>query len=210
MLQVLFQHISENRWMQNEGCLLVESSEMVGDCRAGIGHSWGVLHRDRVLPLCVIPCPPPFSPTVLCSSRTTPRGQFLLAPALVLHGCVCVCVCVCVCSVMQSRPAPSSPMDCSPSGSSIHGIIPARILEWVAGSSSRESSWTRDRTCASCVPALADWFFTTAPPGKPQGVAPCLAHVILMSLFPWSVTVSLPVSASNPFWLRLRSLLLFP
>ena len=107
MLQALFQHISENRWMQNEGCLLVESSEMVGDCRAGIGHSWGVLHRDRVLPLCVIPCPPPFSPTVLFSSRTTPRGQFLLAPALVLHGyevAPCLCLCAQSCSHTQRLP----------------------------------------------------------------------------------------------------------
>ena len=42
------------------------------------------LHRDRVLPLCVSPCPSPFSPTDLSSSRTTSRGQFLLAPALAL------------------------------------------------------------------------------------------------------------------------------
>ena len=42
----------------------------------------------------------------------------------------------------------------------------ARILEWVAISSSRESSWPRDQTCVSCVSALAGRFFTTAPPGK--------------------------------------------
>ena len=37
------------------------------------------------------------------------------------------------------------PMDCSPPGSSVHGILQARILEWVAISSSRGSSWPRDR-----------------------------------------------------------------
>ena len=37
------------------------------------------------------------------------------------------------------------PMDCSPPGSSIHGILQARILEWVAISSSRRSSQSRDR-----------------------------------------------------------------
>ena len=42
-------------------------------------------------------------------------------------------------------------MDCSPSGSSVHGISQARILEWVAISSSRASSWARDRTQVSCV-----------------------------------------------------------
>ena len=34
--------------------------------------------------------------------------------------------------VAQSRPTPSDPMDCSPPGSSIHGIFQARVLEWVA------------------------------------------------------------------------------
>ena len=36
-------------------------------------------------------------------------------------------------------------MDCSPPGSSIQGILQARILEWVAISYSRGSSWSRDR-----------------------------------------------------------------
>ena len=43
------------------------------------------------------------------------------------------------------------PMDCSLPGSSVHGIIPARILEWVAISSSRGSSQPRDRTHISCI-----------------------------------------------------------
>ena len=38
------------------------------------------------------------------------------------------------------------PMDCSPSGSSVHGIFQARILEWVAISSSRGSSQPRIQT----------------------------------------------------------------
>ena len=41
------------------------------------------------------------------------------------------------------------PMDCSLSGSSVHGILQARILEWVAISFSRGSSWPRDRTWVS-------------------------------------------------------------
>ena len=36
------------------------------------------------------------------------------------------------------------PMDCSPPGSSVHGILQERILEWVAMPSSRESSQPRD------------------------------------------------------------------
>ena len=41
-------------------------------------------------------------------------------------------------------------MDCSPLGFSVHGISQARILEWVAISFSRGSSWPRDRTAISC------------------------------------------------------------
>ena len=43
------------------------------------------------------------------------------------------------------------PMDCSPPGSSIQEIFQARILEWVAISSSRGFSQPRDRTCVPCV-----------------------------------------------------------
>ena len=33
---------------------------------------------------------------------------------------------------LQSCPTPSNPMDCSPQGSSVHGILQPRVLEWVA------------------------------------------------------------------------------
>ena len=46
--------------------------------------------------------------------------------------------------VAQSRLTPCNPMDCSPPGSSVHGIFQARILEWVATSFSRGSSQPRD------------------------------------------------------------------
>ena len=47
---------------------------------------------------------------------------------------------LCACSVVQSCPALCNPMDCNLSGSSVHEILPARILEWTAISSSRGSS----------------------------------------------------------------------
>ena len=49
------------------------------------------------------------------------------------------------------------PMDCSPPGSSVRGILQARILEWGAISFSRRSSWPRDWTWVSCI---AGRFFT--------------------------------------------------
>ena len=42
-------------------------------------------------------------------------------------------------------------MDCSPPSSSVHGILQARILEWIVISSSREASQPRDQTCISCI-----------------------------------------------------------
>ena len=48
--------------------------------------------------------------------------------------------------VAQSCPTFHDPMNCSPSGSPANGILQARILEWIAISFSRGSSWLRDRT----------------------------------------------------------------
>ena len=55
-----------------------------------------------------------------------------------------------------------TPLDCSPPGSSVHGILQARILEWVAVPSSRGSSWPRDPARVSMSPALAGGLFTTS------------------------------------------------
>ena len=53
--------------------------------------------------------------------------------------------------VTQSYPTLCDPMDCSLPAFSVHGISEARILEWVAISFSRGSSWPRDRTLVSCI-----------------------------------------------------------
>ena len=53
-------------------------------------------------------------------------------------------------------------MDCSLPGSFVHGILQARILEWVSMPSSRESSRPRDRTCISYISCIGRWFFTTS------------------------------------------------
>ena len=59
--------------------------------------------------------------------------------------------------VAQSYPTLCDPMDYSLPGSSLREIPQARILEWVAISFSRGSSWPRDRTWDSCI---TDRFFT--------------------------------------------------
>ena len=56
-------------------------------------------------------------------------------------------------------------LDCSPPGSSVHGALQVRILEWVAISFSRRSSWSKDWTCISCIDR---WILLpTEPPEKP-------------------------------------------
>ena len=52
---------------------------------------------------------------------------------------------------LQSCPTLCNPLDCGPPGSSVHGILQARILEWAAISFSRGSSGPRDRTHVSYV-----------------------------------------------------------
>ena len=59
-----------------------------------------------------------------------------------------------------------NPMNCSTPGSSVHGILQTRILEWVAISFSRESSWPRDWTCNSffsCTGRRIFFFFFFLP-----------------------------------------------
>ena len=53
--------------------------------------------------------------------------------------------------VTQSCLTLCNPMDCSLPGSSLHGILQARILEWVAIPLSRGSSWSRDRSWVSRI-----------------------------------------------------------
>ena len=53
--------------------------------------------------------------------------------------------------VAQSCPTLCNPVDCNLLGFSVHGILQARILEWIAISFSRGSSRPRDRTRVSCI-----------------------------------------------------------
>ena len=73
--------------------------------------------------------------------------------------------CICVCA--QSCLTLCHPMDCSQPGSSVHGILQARILEWVSIFFSRGSSWPRDWTHDSWVSCFAGRFLITMPPGTP-------------------------------------------
>ena len=76
---------------------------------------------------------------------------------LYLHACMCA-------ELFQLCPTICDSMDCSPPGCSVHGILQARILEWVAMPSSRGSSYPMNQTHAGepASPALAGRFFITS------------------------------------------------
>ena len=81
-------------------------------------------------------------------------------PKFISYTCIHACS---VASVMSNSLEPD--MDCSPLGSSVHGISQARILEWVAMSSYRGSCQPRDQICISCTGRwiLYHWVTWEAP-----------------------------------------------
>ena len=88
------------------------------------------------------------------------------------------------CSVAHWYPTLCDPIDCGPLSSSVLRILQARIVEWIAISSSRGSSWPRDWTPVSCI---AGRFFTTEPLGKalissPQVLGICSCREVLIAV----------------------------
>ena len=76
--------------------------------------------------------------------------------------------------VAQSCPTLWNPMDYSPPGSSVPGILHARILEWVAVLFSRGSSWLKDQTRVSCT---ASRFFTIWATREAPNICIYIYHV---------------------------------
>ena len=75
-------------------------------------------------------------PEVICSLLSTEAcAERRVGSAISYLNVLCAQLCLTLCD----------PMDCSLSGSSVHGILQARILEWAVMPSSRGSSWPRDR-----------------------------------------------------------------
>ena len=74
-------------------------------------------------------------------------GEFPTVSFKILSTCMCA-------KSLQSCPTLCDPMDRSPPGSLVHGILQARILEWVAMPSSRGSSQPRDQTPVSYVSCI--------------------------------------------------------
>ena len=80
---------------------------------------------------------------------------------------------------LQSCPALCEPMACSPPGSSIHGILQARVLEWIAMLFSRGSSQPRYWTHVSLSPALAGRFFPISTTWEALSAGSCYLFPLL-------------------------------
>ena len=92
-----------------------------------------------------------------CWEKGKHTFQFIISPTLLVQVVIVVVL------VTQSCPTLCDPTDCSPPGSSVHGILQARVLEWIAVPFFRGSSWPRDWTWISWV---AGRFFTIWATGK--------------------------------------------
>ena len=92
-------------------------------------------------------------------------------------------VVVIVLLVAQLYPTLCDPVDRSPPGSSVHGILQARILEWIAIPFSRGTSWPRGQTLVSCI---AGRFFTIWATGKTLPTS----HTWLWNVERWTVLCS--------------------
>ena len=87
--------------------------------------------------------------------------------------------------VSQLCPTLCDPMDCSPQGSAVHGILQATILEWVAIPFSRRSSWPRD---LSRVSFIAGRFFIV----RATGMWETISYFSTMSfIFPYRLKTHL-------------------
>ena len=81
--------------------------------------------------------------------------------------------CVWACVYAQLCLTPCDPMDCSPPGSSVHGISQAIILGWVPFPSLGDLPDPGTEPVSPMAPAMAAGFFTTVPPGKLRDKYPC-------------------------------------
>ena len=102
---------------------------------------------------------------------------------LVLSPCVCA-------KLLQPCPTLCDPMDCSSTGSSVHGHFQARILEWFAMPSSRGSSWPRDRTHIS---GLLHWQAGYLPLSSVQSLS-----CVRLFATPWTAACQASLSITSP------------
>ena len=101
-----------------------------------------IIETDPLTTTQEVACPPLYGPLAFEA-----KGKVRKLGKWVPHVCVCA-------KLLQSYPTLCDAVDCNSPGSSVHGILQARILEWGAVAFSRGSSWPRDQTCISYVSCI--------------------------------------------------------
>ena len=140
------------------------------ECRGGgsgrnqpEGRAWAKAQRRRCKGQCVLLFV--LESQVLFGGPAVFPFIFFIWRIIAVHRCVGFChismwishtSCVHA-MLIQSCPTLCDPMDGSPPVSSVHGILQARILEWIAMPSSRGSSRPRDWTWVSYVSCIGRW-----------------------------------------------------
>ena len=99
-------------------------------------------------------------------------------------------------------PTPCDPVDCSLPGYFVHGILQARILEWVAISFSRGSSWPRYHTRVSCIAGRFFTIWTTRKAHLCMHVS-ILPQTPLPSRLPHNIEQSSMCYTVSPCWLSI-------
>jgi len=119
---------------------------------------------------------------------------------LTLFSPVCITSCLHMCVLPQSCPTLCAPVDCSLPGFSIHGISQAKILELVAISFSRGSSWPRDRSWVFSLSCMGQWILyhwaTLKAPITSFSSVQSLSHVQLFAT-PWIAARQASLSITN-------------
>ena len=116
-----------------------------------------------------------------------------------------ICACVLPANLLQSCLTVCDPMDCSPLGSSVQGILQARILEQVAVPSSRGSSPPRNRTYISYISCIGR--LDVYPQCRLEAVISVIQRVLLPHSL--SSAISFPAVGLKRFWsLRIPIVLL--
>ena len=111
-----------------------------------------------------------------------------------------MCLSVQFSSVAQLCPTLCDLMDCSLSRSSVYGIFQARVLEWIAISFSRGSSWPMDPVCIPCISCidrriLYHWATRSAKQHDISSIQ-SLSHLQLF-MTPWTATHQASLSIIN-------------
>lgn len=127
--------------------------------------------------------------TTVQNQRKKSPGVTSVSDVKLLHAWVCA-------KSLQLCPTLCDPVDCSPPSSSVNGILQARILDWVAMPSSRESSWLKDQTRSLALEANS---LPSEPLGESSSFLRGNIYIAAWGISFWSVVLTLSALLGTPW-----------